>query len=79
MQMTGNKITHDMNTDKITDIIIDVLNFLKRLMLTLFAGLFGFSALGGLTHSITEGGFIGVFGCAVCAFLACVCWSIRRD
>lgn len=68
-----------MKTEKITDIIIDVLNFFKRLMLTLFAGLFGLSALGGFIHSITEGGFMGVFGCAVCTFLACVCWSIRRD
>lgn len=65
--------------DKTTDIIINVLNFGKRLMLTLFAGLFALTALGGLTYSITEGGFMGVFGCVVCAFMACICWSIRRD
>ena len=68
-----------MNTEKVTDIIIDVLNLGKRLMLTFFAGLFALSALGGLTYSITEGGFMGVFGCCVCGFMAAVCWSIRRD
>lgn len=68
-----------MNAEKVTDIIIDVLNFGKRLMLTIFAGLLALSALGSLVFSITEGDFMGVFGCCVCGFMAAICWSIRRD
>lgn len=64
---------------KALDTFIKVVSFFKRLLLTLFAGLLALSALGGLTYSITEGGFMGVFGCCVCAFMAAVCWSIRRD
>ena len=59
--------------------IISVISFFKRLMLTLFAGLFAFTALGALFSSISEGGIIGVIGSAGCAFAAAVCWSIRRD
>lgn len=64
---------------KAIDIIIAVLNFSKRLMLTIFAGLFALSALGGLIHSLTEGGFAGVIGASICAFCSAVCWSIRKD
>ena len=64
---------------KAIDIIIAGLNFGKRLMLTIFAGLFALSALGGLTYSLTEGGIVGVIGAIACAFCAVVCWSIRKD
>lgn len=64
---------------KAIDIIIKVLNFGKRLMLTIFAGLLALSALGGLIHSLTEGGFAGVIGASICAFCSAVCWSIRKD
>jgi len=64
---------------KALDTFIKVVSFFKRLLLTLFAGLFALSALGGLTHSVTEGGIVGVIGAVACAFCAAVCWSIRKD
>lgn len=64
---------------KALDTFIKVVSFFKRLFLTLFAGLLALSALGGLIHSLTEGGFAGVIGASICAFCAAVCWSIRKD
>lgn len=64
---------------KTIDIIIKVLNFGKRLMLTIFAGLFALTAIGAMFSSVSDGGFIGVIGSMASAFCAAVCWSIRRD
>lgn len=64
---------------KTIDIIIKVLNFGKRLMLTIFAGLFALTAIGAMFSAVADGGFIGVIGSVASAFGAAVCWSIRRD
>lgn len=68
-----------MENKKTIDTIIAVITLFKRIMLTMFAGLFALSALGALFSSITQGGLMGVIGCALFSFGAAVCWSIRRD
>lgn len=64
---------------KALDIFIAALNIGKRIMLTIFAGLFAFTALGAFISSIAAGGIICIIGAVVCSFCSAVCWSIRRN
>ena len=60
-------------------IFLKVLGFLGSLLLTIFAGAFGFLALVALFESISEPSVFSFIGCVGCAFAACVAWSIRKD
>lgn len=67
-----------METTKLNNLVARIVGFLGCLMLTIFAGFFGFSCIGALVMSAIEGDFITTAISAVCGFLAWCCWSIRK-
>ena len=65
--------------NKISKLTIGFVKFIGCMMVTLFSGMFAFTALAALFYSITEGDLFSLIVCAICAALSCVCWSVRRD
>ena len=65
--------------NKVSKATIGFVKFIGSLMITLFSGMFGFTALAALFCSITEGDIFGVIACIACSALACICWSVRKD
>ena len=57
---------------------LKAIGFAGALLLTLFAGIFGFISLSLLIISVIYGGLINVAGCVLFAVVAWVCWSVRR-
>lgn len=55
-----------------------VIGFAGSLLLTLFAGLWGFVSLSALFMSIIEGDFFNMIGCVAAGAAAWFCWSMRR-
>ena len=55
-----------------------VIGFLGSLLLTLFAGMWGFVCVSALFISIIEGGLMNVVGCVAAGAAAWFCWSMRR-
>lgn len=55
-----------------------VIGFAGSLLLTLFAGLWGFVCLSALFMSIIEGDFFNMIGCVAVGAAAWFCWSMRR-
>lgn len=57
-----------------------VMSFLGAVLMTILAGIFGMLALSFLFISIIEGDLLfGVTAAAASAFLAALCWSLRRE
>lgn len=56
-----------------------VIGFAGSLMLTLFAGLWGFISLLALFMSIIEGDLFNMVGCVAAGAAAWFCWSLRRE
>lgn len=57
-----------------------VVSFLGAVLMTLLAGFFAMLALSFLFVSIIEGDLLfGVAAAAASAFLAALCWSLRRE
>lgn len=57
-----------------------VMSFLGAVLMTILAGIFGMLALSFLFISIIEGDLLfGVAATAASAFLAALCWSLRRE
>ena len=79
MQMTITKTNRYMETSKANKIIGRVVSFGSSLLLTLFSGMFAFTALIGLFCSIVEKDLMNVIGASACGFLAWVLWNVRRD
>ena len=73
-----NKNNRYMET-KANKIIGRMVSFGSSLLLTLFSGMFAFTALVGLFCSIVEKDLMNVVGASACGFLAWVLWNIRRD
>jgi len=55
-----------------------VIGFAGCLLLTLFAGLWGYVSLSALFLSIIEGDLVNVIGCVVAGLAAWFCWSLRK-
>ena len=75
--MTDNQNNIDMNSS-ISRTFVKVIGFLGSLMLTLFAGLWGFVSLSALFLIIIEGDFNNVIGCVAAGAAAVFCWSLRK-
>lgn len=56
-----------------------VISFLGAVLMTILAGIFALLALSFVFLSIVEGGLLGVAAAAASAFLAALCWSLRRE
>ena len=56
-----------------------VIGFGASLFLTVFAGLFAMMSVTTLIMSIIEKDLFTVTASVAAAFLACVCWSVRKD
>jgi hypothetical protein len=79
MQMTIILNLYNMETtSKVDKIASNVVGFLARLLLTLFAGFFGFMSLVALFMSIVDKDFVSVVGSVAAAAIALVCWSLRK-
>lgn len=59
--------------------LLKVIGFLSSLLLTVFAGMFGLTAIGMLVLSAIDKDIISVLISCVCAFIGWVCWSVRKD
>lgn len=57
---------------------IKVIGFLGSLLLTLFAGMWGFVSLSALFLSIIEGDLMNMIGCVAAGAAALFCWSLRK-
>lgn len=55
-----------------------VIGFLGSLLLTLFAGLWGFVSISALFLSIIEGDLFNMIGCVAAGAAAWFCWSLRK-
>ncbi len=55
-----------------------VIGFLGSLLLTLFAGLWGFVSISALFMSIIEGDLFNMIGCVAAGAAAWFCWQLRR-
>lgn len=64
---------------KAIDIFLKALGFAGCLLLTIFAGVLALMAIPIFIVSIIDGDLIAVGASIVCAFLAALCWSIRKD
>lgn len=64
---------------KVNKIISKVVGFGSSLLLTIFSGMFAFTALIGLFISIVEQDFMSVVGSAACGFISWIIWNVRRD
>ena len=64
---------------KATKIACKIIGYFSRVLLALFAFLFGATGIVALASAVIDKDFFGVIGCAACAFVAWVCWSVRRD
>lgn len=63
---------------KAIDIFLKVLGFAGCLLLTIFAGVLALMAISIFIVSIIDGDLIAVGASIACAFLAALCWSIRK-
>ena len=68
-----------MEKEKLTKIACKAIGFASSILLTIFAGAFGFASVATLVISAIDQDLISVIASGVWAFLAWVCWSIRRD
>jgi hypothetical protein len=57
---------------------LKVIGFLGSLLLTLFAGMWGFVCVSALFISIIERDLASVVGCVAAGAAACFCWSLRK-
>ncbi len=64
---------------KAIDIFLKALGFAGCLLLTIFAGVLALMAISIFIVSIIDGDLIAVGASIACAFLAALCWSIRKD
>lgn len=64
---------------KAIDIFLKALGFAGCLLLTIFAGVLALMAISIFIVSIIDGDLIAVGAGIACAFLAALCWSIRKD
>ena len=64
---------------KAIDIFLKALGFAGCLLLTIFAGVLALMAVSIFIVSIIDGDLIAVGASIACAFLAVLCWSIRKD
>ena len=64
---------------KVEKVAARVIRFLSSALLTLFSFMFGATSIAAVATAIIDRDFMGVIGCGACAFLAWVCWSVRRD
>lgn len=55
-----------------------VIGFAGSLLLTLFAGLWGFVSISALFLSIIEGDLFNMVGCIAAGAAALFCWSLRK-
>ena len=57
---------------------LKAIGFAGSVLLTVFAGVWGFISLSALFMSIIEGDFMNMIGCIAAGFAAWFCWSLRR-
>jgi len=58
---------------------LKVIGFFASLLLTLFAGLLGYTSFACLVMSIIEGDVLTASASIVAGVAAFFCWSVRRD
>lgn len=55
-----------------------VIGIAGSILLTLFAGLWGFVSVSALFISIIEGDLVNMIGCVAAGLAALFCWSLRK-
>lgn len=68
-----------MEKEKLNEIACKVIGLASSIMLTIFAGVFGLASVATLVISAIDKDLVSVIASGVWAFLAWICWSIRRD
>lgn len=68
-----------MEKGKSNKLVCKVIDLATSVLLTIFAGTFGFLSIVALVMSAIDKDLISVIASGVLAFLAWICWSIRRD
>lgn len=58
---------------------LKVIGFAGCLLLTILAGIMAMLAISLFIFSIIDGEFLGVAASAASAFIAALCWSLRKD
>ena len=64
---------------KIESVIAKVIGFAGCVLMTIFAGMFGFISLACLVMSIINCDLFDVVACVVCGLIAAWCWVLRRE
>lgn len=59
-------------------VFLKIMGFLGSALLTIFAGIFGLMTVAALVDSIIDPSVFSVIGCAGCAVVAWILWSIRK-
>ena len=58
--------------------LMKVIGIAGSILLTLFAGLWGFVSVSALFISIIEGDLVNMIGCVAAGLAALFCWSLRK-
>lgn len=58
--------------------LMKVIGIAGSILLTLFAGLWGYVSLSALFLSIIEGDLVNMIGCVAAGLAALFCWSLRK-
>ena len=64
---------------KVNKTIARVVGFGSSILMTLFSGIFAFTALIGFFISIVEQDLMSVVGASACGFISWIVWNVRRD
>lgn len=64
---------------KVSKTFLKVIGFFASLLLTLFAGLLGYTSIACLVMSIIEGDVLTASASIAAGVAAFFCWSVRRD
>ena len=68
-----------MEREKLNEMACKVIGLAASILLTVFAGAFGLAAIATLVISAIDKDLVSVIASGVWAFLAWVCWAIRKD
>lgn len=65
-------------TSMVSKTLMKVIGIAGSILLTLFAGLWGYVSLSALFLSIIEGDLVNMIGCVAAGLAALFCWSLRK-
>lgn len=65
-------------TSMVSKTLMKVIGIAGSILLTLFAGLWGFVSVSALFISIIEGDLVNMIGCVAAGLAALFCWSLRK-